>query len=115
MKRVSPRQIGPNQAIDAEVDEVGASVATKGNRSVFAYLAILGATLSGYAGVQPWAIAAAAIALASLSYAEYGRLYRRGQEVGLSEVVDSVILRSFLNALIAAGGAYGLGWLLRII
>lgn len=83
--------------------------------NLIAYLAILGAALSGYAGLQPWAIAAAAIALASLSYAEHHRLYRRANEMGFSSLVDGVIVRSFVNALIATGGAYGMGIILRII
>jgi hypothetical protein len=78
------------------------------------YLAILGAALSGYAGLQPWAIAAAAIALASLSYAEHHRLYRRANEMGFSSLIDGVILRSFVNALIATGGAYGMGLVFRV-
>lgn len=92
-----------------------ARVAADKRRNVFGYIAILGATLSGYAGLQPWAIAAAAIALASLSYAQYGQLYKRAQDLGFSDIADGVMLRSFLNALIAAGGAYGMGWLLRVM
>lgn len=86
-----------------------------GGRLLIAYLAILGAALSGYAGLQPWAIAAAAIALASLSYAEHHRLYERAEELGLGSLVDGVLLRSFGNALVATGGAYVLGLVLRVV
>ncbi len=91
-----------------------ASVAAWG-RKLIAYIAILGSALAGYAGLPLWAIAAGAIALASLSYAEHHRLYDRANEMGFSSLVDGVLLRSFANALVAAGGAYGLGVVLRVI
>ena len=65
------------------------------------YLAILGAAGSGFAGVPAYAIAAAAVALASISYAEHGELYERGRELGLGRVLNVVLLRSLLNALLA--------------
>ena len=91
-----------------------ARVTARGSQLI-AYLAILGAALSGYAGLQLWAIAAAAIALASLSYAEHYRLYERANEMGYTSLVDGVLLRSLGNALIATSGAYGLGFVLRVV
>lgn len=82
---------------------------------MLAYLAILGAAIAGFAGVQPWAIAAAAIALASISYADHGHLYERGRDLGLTRVVNGVMLRSLANALIASTIAYAGGWLLRLV
>ena len=79
------------------------------------FLAIFAAALSGFGGLGIWAIAACAIALASLSYAEHYQLYRRGQELGLTDALRSTAVRSFVNALIAAGGAYLGGVLLRLI
>jgi hypothetical protein len=79
------------------------------------YLAVLGASLGGYAGLGPWVIAVAAIALASVSRAQYSGLYERGRDLGLPHIVDAVMLRSFGNALVAAAIAYGGGWLLRIV
>ncbi len=99
----------PNKAVSSR-----ARVSAGGIRLI-AYIAILGAALAGYAGLQPWAIAAAAIALASLSYAEHYRLYHRANEMGFANLVDGVLLRSFGNALIATGGAYGMGLVLRVI
>ncbi|MFY0612933.1 MAG: hypothetical protein JXQ99_15490 [Hyphomicrobiaceae bacterium] len=58
------------------------------------FLPIFGAAIAGYAGMPPLVIAASAIALASLSYAEHYRLYRRGQELGLSEVLEGTMPRS---------------------
>lgn len=78
------------------------------------FLAIFGAAIGGFAGMPPWVIAASAIALASLSYAENYKLYRRGQELGLTDVLVSTVSRSAFNAAMAAGGAYGVGWLLLI-
>jgi hypothetical protein len=76
---------------------------------------ILASALAGFGGLGIWAIAACAIGLASLSYAEHYQLYRRGQELGLTEVLRSTTLRSFGNALMAAAGAYAGGLLLRLI
>jgi hypothetical protein len=79
------------------------------------FVVVLAAALSGFGGVGIWAVAACAIALASLSYAEHYQLYRRGQELGFTEILRSTTLRSFGNALVAAGGAYAGGILLRLI
>ena len=80
---------------------------------MLAYLAILGAALAGYAGGPVYAIAAAAIALASISYAQYEDLYERGRELGLTRILNRVVLRSLLNGLLAAGVAYSGGWALK--
>jgi hypothetical protein len=79
------------------------------------FLAVFAAAVSGFAGLGIWAAAACAIALASLSYAEHYQLYRRGQELGLTEVLRATVMRSFANALIASGGAYAAGLLLRVL
>jgi hypothetical protein len=79
------------------------------------YLAIFGACLAGYAGIGPWVIAVASVALASLSRAQYSDFYERGRDLGLISIIDAVMLRSFGNALLAAGVAYGGGWLMRIV
>ncbi len=82
---------------------------------MIAYLAIFCVALAGYAGISPWAISAAAFALASLSYAEHGRTYEQGRELDISRIVNSVTVRSMFNATIASALAYGFGWLMRII
>ncbi|HXF54623.1 MAG TPA: hypothetical protein VNK52_10925 [Hyphomicrobiaceae bacterium] len=51
-----------------------------GGLPILAYLAILGSSLAGYAGLPPYAVVVSAIALASISYSENFGLYRRGQE-----------------------------------
>lgn len=79
------------------------------------FLAVFAAAVSGFAGLGIWAAVACAIALASLSYAEHYQLYRRGQEMGLTEVLRGTVVRSFANALIASGGAYAAGLLLRVL
>ena len=86
-----------------------------GSVRMLAYLAILGACIAGYAGVAPWAIAVSAIALMSLSYAEHYGLYRRGQEVGLTGVLEWSILQSAFNGVVAAGVGYVGGVALRLI
>jgi len=82
---------------------------------MLAYLAIFGSCLAGYAGAPPWIVAASAIALMALSYAEHHGLYRRGQELGLIDVLEWTLMRSAFNAVIAAGGAYVGGWVFRLI
>lgn len=79
------------------------------------FISIFAASVAGYADVGVWAIAACAIALASTSYAEHHALYRRGQELGLSDTLRGAVLRSFGNGLVAAGAAYFCGWFLRLL
>ena len=82
---------------------------------MIAYLAIFCVALGGYAGVSPWAIGAAALALGSISYAEHDRIYERGRELGIYRIIDSVMVRSVFNAAIASASAYCFGWLMRIV
>lgn len=79
------------------------------------FISIFAASIAGFANVGIWAIVACAIALASTSYAEHHALYRRGQELGLTDTLRATVLRSFGNSLIAAGAAYFCGWFLRLI
>lgn len=79
------------------------------------YMAIFGAAMAGYGGMPPYVIAVAAIALASLSYATHEHLYDQAHELGLLRLVNSVLLRSFANGFLAAGIAYGGGWVLRFV
>ena len=78
------------------------------------FVTIFAAALAGLSGLGMWAPVACAIALASLSYAEHYQLYRRGEELGLAALLRNTTLRSFGNALTAAGGAYVVGWLFRL-
>lgn len=79
------------------------------------FISILAASVAGFTNVGIWTIAACAIALASTSYAEHHALYRRGQELGLTDTLRATVLRSFGNGMIAAGSAYFCGWFLRLI
>ncbi len=83
--------------------------------SMIGFTVIFAAAISGYAGLGIWAIAVTAIALVSLSYAEYSGLYRRGQELGLTSLTQSTLLQSACNAAIATTGAYAAGLVLRMI
>jgi hypothetical protein len=90
-------------------------VAAGPRSDMLGFVAIFAAALAGFGGLGVWAVGASAVALASLSYAEHYQLYRRGQELGLTEVLRTTTLRSFANALMAAGGAYAGGVLLRLL
>jgi hypothetical protein len=94
---------------------IGAGVAIRGRPMALGYFAIFGSSLAAYAGVGPWVIAAAAIALAALSRAEHEYTYERGRQLGGYAIVDSAMLRSLLNGLMACAAAYSFGCLMRII
>ncbi|MEL6421638.1 MAG: hypothetical protein AAFQ42_04275 [Pseudomonadota bacterium] len=79
------------------------------------YFAILAAVIAGYAMMPPWIIAACALALTMLSYAEHAHLYRRAHDAGLSDAAWSTLLRSGWNGLVAAGVGYGGGVVLRLL
>jgi hypothetical protein len=83
--------------------------------SFIGYLAVFGSALGGYAGLGPWIIPGAAIALASISYGEHLRAYARGRELGMHAIIDSVMVRSVCNAVVASAVAYGFGWFMRVI
>jgi hypothetical protein len=78
------------------------------------FIAIFGSALSGYSALGPWAIVLSAIALASISRAQFEALYRRAEELGLERLNVSTTLRSFGNALVASGAAYFSGVLFRL-
>lgn len=79
------------------------------------FFSVFASSVAGFANVGIWAIAACAIALASTSYTEHQALYRRGQELGLTDTLRGTVLRSFGNGLAASGSAYFCGWLLQLI
>lgn len=84
-------------------------------RDVLGFISIFAASVAGFANVGVWTIAACAIALASTSYAEHQGLYRRGQELGLTDTLRATALRSLTNGLLAASCAYSGGYLLRLL
>jgi len=73
------------------------------------FIAIFGAALSGFAGVGIWAVAAAAIALAALSQARFGALYKRADSLGLRSQAQPFLLISALNAVATTAIAYVAG------
>lgn len=79
------------------------------------FLAVFASALSGYGGIGVWAIAASALALAALSQAEYGFLYKRAREGGQVDAAQSTAMLSLANALLASGGAYVAGLALRFL
>ncbi len=79
------------------------------------FISIFAASVAGFANVGIWAVSGCAIALASTSYAKHHALYRRGQELGLTDTLRAAVLSSFGNGLIASGAAYFCGWFLRLI
>lgn len=90
-------------------------VAAGPRSDVLGFLSTFAAALAGFTGTGVWAIAGCSIALASLSYAEHSELYRRGQDLGLTQLLRATALRSYGNALLASTGAYVGGYLLRLL
>ena len=86
-----------------------------GESRLLGYLAVFCSSLGGYSGIGPWVIAIAAIALAAVSRTQYSDHYERGRDLGPLRVIDATMLRSFGNALVASGIAYGGGWALKTI
>ncbi len=82
---------------------------------MLSFLIIFGAALAGYAGVAPWAIGAAAMGLASKSYADRYQLIRRANEMGLSDAVEGTLAGSLMNAIVASGAAYAGGVLIHLM
>ena len=82
---------------------------------MISYVALYGVALSAYAGIGPWVIGVITLALAALSYAEFGQLHTRALERGMTEESRSTILQSLGNALVASSAAYGVGMAFRLI
>ena len=82
---------------------------------MLSYMTIFAASLCGYASIGVWSIGAATIALASISYAEHCRLYRRGAELGLFRQIDETLLSSLFTALCGTAAAYGFGVIVRLV
>lgn len=82
---------------------------------VISYLAIFAAGLGGFVGLPPWTIAATAIALASISYFRHEVVYRRARATGFATLINSTVVRSAFNAVVASAAAYGSGYLIALI
>ena len=70
------------------------------------FIAVFAVSLCGLAGLPPWTIAAGTIALSSLSVVRHNQNYERARSSSLANLIDSTLLRSVGNALIASGVAY---------
>ncbi len=79
------------------------------------FLAVFASSVSGYAGIGIWAIAASSLALAALSQAEYGWLYKQARDGGHDAAAQSTAMHSLANALLASSAAYVAGVALRFL
>ena len=82
---------------------------------MFAFIAILIVAFCGLAAAPGWCIPLAAIALASISYAQRYALFRRAQDAGLQAEIDRTLVASLFNGLVASTVAYGCGAALRFL
>ena len=78
-------------------------------------LSLLAVALCGLAAAPIWSVPAAALALASISYARHHALFRRAADLSLQDAVDYTLVRSLANALVASAAAYGSGAGLRFL
>ena len=90
-------------------------VVLRWTRAMIGFCALLGATLCGLAGMAPWPIAIATLALAAASRSKYDELYLHAERSGLSALTSSTTLKSISNAAIASTAAFGGGLLLRLL
>ena len=98
-----------------QLGRVCARRARSDTRCMIGFLALLGASLAGLAGMGPWVIAICAVALAAASRAKYDVLYLRVENMGLSTLASTTTLKSMLNATVASTVAFGGGLLLRLL
>ena len=84
-------------------------------RGVLGLLPLLAVALCGLAAAPIWAVPAAALALASISYARHHVLFRRAADLGLQGGIDHTLVKSLANALVASAAAYGSGAALRFL
>lgn len=82
---------------------------------MLALLLILIVAFFGLAAVPMWCVPLAAITLASISYAQRYRLFRRAHDLGLQDEIDWTLVGSLLNSLAASMVAYGFGVALRFL
>lgn len=77
--------------------------------------AIFIAGMLGYTYSPAWTMFASAFALIALTYARHYRLAQRGIQGGLDDIVQDTLLRTALNAVMATGGCYVFGYVLRTV
>jgi len=82
---------------------------------VLAFFSILVVAFCGLAAAPVWSIPLAAIALASISYAQRYALFRRAHDAGLQAEIDRTLVASLFNGLVASMVAYGCGAALRFL
>ncbi|CAN0182246.1 unnamed protein product [Phaeothamnion confervicola] len=82
---------------------------------MLAFFAILASALCGYAQATPMTWPVAALALASVSWAQSYTVIRRGLEVESDEVVWDTLTKSLMNAIVTTGACYWVGVLFRYL
>jgi hypothetical protein len=82
---------------------------------MLAFFAIFLSGLCGYLqlSILSWLIAA--VSLFSISLAEHQLILRRAVDRGRSDVAYDTLMRSCIHALVATGGCYWLGRIVRLI
>lgn len=82
---------------------------------MLAYAAIFLASVAGYAQFSALVVPVGAVILATISYIENVRLYRRAAALGLQAQIDSTLMSSIVNALGATTLAYAGGLILKLL
>jgi hypothetical protein len=89
-------------------------VAARWVLDMIAYLAILSTALAAFAGAPLWVVAPSALVLLTLSLVEHRKLSGRFAAIGANQMLEMATWQSAGNALMATGGAYVLGCIIRI-
>jgi hypothetical protein len=81
---------------------------------VLAFLTLFAVALCGYTHSSALAWPAAALGLSSISWGHHYLLIRRGLDDGMGDAVSATLTSSMLNAVVATGGCYWAGVLVRM-
>ncbi len=81
---------------------------------MIAFLAILATSLAAFAGAPVWAVIPGVLVLTTISILEQRKLSARFAAIGASYMLTMAAWESAGNALLACGGAYAVGTIVRI-
>jgi hypothetical protein len=82
---------------------------------VLAFLTLFAVALCGYTHTTAMAWPAAALGLSSISWGHHYLLIRRGLDDGMGDAVSATLTTSMFNAVMATGGCYWAGVLVRMM
>jgi hypothetical protein len=82
---------------------------------VLAFLTLFAVALCGYTHATAMTWPAAALGLSSISWGHHYLLIRRGLDDGMGDAVSATLTSSMFNAVVATGGCYWAGVVVRMM